>query len=272
MLDVAHLYAKGRKWRRSHASCSLCHAAAGLGVLRSLPEEVATNIKQHLSNLDWECYRAACLLPLKLDKSGDLCLNLHVAGGKRQEHALVSDPRNRELFVALRAKWATEAGLQSVQRLSNLKDLRLDNCGRPVPIRCAFPSLRSVTLCKCTLDASGCPAIPTLSHILIMQSEVLLSRAGHPFPWISQDAERLSSLHLSNCELVDVAGTGQLHIDAPHLSHITFTIVGFRTCSTTCSLAGPQGVAPSLLNATLETPEEENKGQKNRYALADRYS
>jgi hypothetical protein len=182
------------------------------------------------------------------------CLNLDISGETRQERALLSDPLVQGLFVTLYAQRPDEQDLQNMQRLPNLKDLRLDECGVPAPLRCAFLSLKILTLQKCTLDASGCPAIPTLGSLLLMDCKVLLNGAGHPFPWISQDAQCLHTLHLSRCEVVDLAGTGQVHIDAPQLWSVSLWSVSFCTRSHVCSLAGPQGVTPRLLSASVDSP------------------
>jgi hypothetical protein len=126
---------------------------ASLSVLRSLPEGVVSNIKQQLSPLDWDCYRAACLLPLHLNVGRKECLNVHVREGTRQERALLSDPQAQKLFVTLYAKRANNTALQKLQSMPNLKDLRLDECGLQAAICCAFVALTRFTNARWMLQA-----------------------------------------------------------------------------------------------------------------------
>jgi hypothetical protein len=225
---------------------------AGLFVLRALPKEVTAKIKGHLSQLDWTCYRAACLHPLKEPLGDEHSLDLHVREATRQEQALLSDPFVRDLFVNLSAKRVAKTVLHKVEDLPNLRELRLKECGMDAPVRCLFPFLRRLNIFCCTVDASHCPVIGTLASIFIMKSKVLLSREGHPFPWVSRDAHSLTGIDLTNCELVDVAGTGCLHIDAPELVYLTLSKIRFQSRSKTCSLVGPDGLSPRLLTAKVE--------------------
>jgi hypothetical protein len=79
---------------------------AGLRFLLSLPNDIKAKIKQHVSRQDWECYRAACMLPLRRNLGRQESLNLGVDGGTRQEQALWSDPLVRRLFISLSLRQA----------------------------------------------------------------------------------------------------------------------------------------------------------------------
>jgi hypothetical protein len=170
--------------------------AAGLFVLRSLPDEAMAEIRRHLSRLDWDCFRAACRLPLYKGVGPEDFLDLEISERARQERALLSDPLARELFVALWIKRSERKVLQKLGNMTNLKYLSLRECGLGRPIRCALPSVKHLSFCLCTLDAAGCPAIPTLTSLRVEQCRVLLSGAGHPFPLVSREAHSLEVLNL----------------------------------------------------------------------------
>ncbi len=133
-----------------------------------------------------------------------------------------------------------------------------------------FLPLTSLDLSYCGVDASGCPAIRTLKTLWVWETKVLLAGAGHPFPLISQDAVSLESLWMNKCRLIDVAGTGHLHIGAPRLRSMNLCDIAFVTDSKTCSLEGPEGLPPSLLSAELESSTA-HETDKPRYLAAALY-
>jgi hypothetical protein len=191
------------------------------------------------------------MLPLRRNLGRQESLNLGVNRGTRQEQALWSDPLVRRLFISLSLRQA-DGKLHVLHGLPYLQALILYDCGLESPLRCVFPCLTRLELHDCVLDASACPPIRTLTFLGVYDSKVLLAGAGHPFPLVSWAALSLRLLFMENCEVIDVAGTGQLHIDAPWLCFLQLSAINFHTSSKTCSLAGPHGVSRFLWSATVE--------------------
>lgn len=122
------------------------------------------------------------------------------------------------------------------------------------------PTLKSVRLQGCTVDAADPSPPKRLLSMELTNCRVLLGPADGQWPLLSSRQCDIGSVTLSECTLEDVHGTGALSLTSPKLEYLSITSCTYNTVCAEPTLFG--AIAPSLKSGWLDTAVQNQTCQR----------